>query len=517
MINEKNASYLYVANVLNGVADDAIYDTMAKGSVCIVKAGTNCNEQSAMTGSVLHRVVQRKLDGTYVFSPYFSLASITGTQKHAVHVAPVEQTSFWGYDGTSNTTGFPTIVTGNTYSLHFILNHTRNTYNNAPQIKTVPYKAQSTSQADLALGLQQQFLRTFSETREFYPSIRCNRTADGTVAAMVTATIGKVTSGSTTVYVYTKTGDITSAVTASVASLTAGNVYSFPSSCGRTFTFDAVASVSHEIYIGDQFLSVASVSSNTTTQATNLAAAINAATTTVGSYCIATSSTATVTITYRDNFVGLPPMIIKDSAGTPLQVAVTMASGNSVPVKYKVAATTSAAASFELDVPWQGPSGYIYTGTGTSTTAGIGLATVTGYWGLKFTGIRQPFDPIVDSKVNQKVYFDITSEDFGTLTEYKAAVMNPGMGTYESVAYQEIYSQFLDKDVITSKRPRTKYRQEAIEGVPYNIYTFVSNSSVTYEAVGQNVGSKDRITIAINTGLTAELAYLITILTSTTS
>lgn len=210
-------------------------------------------------------------------------------------------------------------------------------------------------------------------------------------------------------------------------------------------------------------------------------------------------------------------MIIKDSAGTPLQVAVTMASGNSVPVKYKVAATTSAAASFELDVPWQGPSGYIYTGTGTSTTAGIGLATVTGYWGLKFTGIRQPFDPIVDSKVNQKVYFDITSEDFGTLTEYKAAVMNPGMGTYESVAYQEIYSQFLDKDVITSKRPRTKYRQEAIEGVPYNIYTFVSNSSVTYEAVGQNVGSKDRITIAINTGLTAELAYLITILTSTTS
>lgn len=512
MINEKNATYLYVCNVA-GAVDNTDFDLMPNGSAQIVFSDTNKTEVGTkITAASNYRIVQRKVDGTFVFSPYFNLTT-AGTVRVNTHVAPVEQTSFWGYDGTSNTTGFPTIVTGNTYSLHFVLNHTRNTYNNAPQIKTVPYKAQSTSQADLALGLQQQFLRTFSETREFYPSIRCNRTADGTVAAMVTATIGKVTSGSTTVYVYTKAGAADATMTASVASLTAGNIYSFPSTCGRTFTFDAVASVSHEIFIGNQFLEFASVSSNTTTQATAIAAAINAATTGVGSLCTATSSTATVTITYRDNFIGLPPMIIKDSAGTPLQVAVTIASGNSVPVKYKVAATTSAAASFELDVPWQGPSGYIYTSTGTSTTAGIGLATVTGYWGLKFTGVRQSFNPIEDSMVNQKVYFDITSEDFGTLSEYKAVKMNPGIGTYEQVSYQEVYSQFLDKDTITSKRPRTKYRLESKEGTPYTLYNFtITNPTINFEAVGQSVSSRANITLAVDASLATDIAALTTVL-----
>ena len=515
MINEKNATYLYVCNVA-GAVDNTDFDLMPNGSAQIVFSDTNKTEVGTkITAASNYRIVQRKVDGTFVFSPYFNLTT-AGTVRVNTHVAPVEQTSFWGYDGTSNTTGFPTIVTGNTYSLHFVLNHTRNTYNNAPQIKTVPYKAQSTSQADLALGLQQQFIRTFSDTREFYPSIRCNRTADGTVAALGASTLLKVTKGSTTVLGYIKTATATTTLTATATSVTAGTVLSFPGSNGKTFTFTAAAAGSsaggHAIYIGTHSVWVGSVTNTSTANGILIAAAINNAANTINTVATATEDTGVVTITYRDNYTNVAPMVTTcaTDTGTVSTIAVTVATGDATSVKYKVSATANTT-SFDLDVPWQGETAYIYGGT--ALTTNCGLATVTGYWGLKFTGIRQPFNPIEDSTVNQKVYFDVTSEDFGTLSEYKAIKMNPGIGTYEQVSYQEVYSQFLDKDTITSKRPRTKYRLESKEGTPYTLYNFtITNPTINFEAVGQSVSSRANITLAVDASLATDIAALTTVL-----
>ena len=222
MINEKNATYVFVGNVANGIADEAAYTGMAAGSIAVVRALDNLNEESAISGTTNVRVVQKNADGTYRFSPIFNYSQIL--YKESENFAEnTQQVSYFGYDGTNNTTGFPTIVSGDTYTLHVVLGHSRNTYNNAPEIKTVPYRATSTSQADMALGLQQAFIRQFSTLREPNPVIRCERVADvASVAAFGTATTYLFTKGSTTVGTYT-IGAL-GALTASTASVTKGQI-----------------------------------------------------------------------------------------------------------------------------------------------------------------------------------------------------------------------------------------------------------------------------------------------------
>jgi len=210
MINERNASYIYVANALNGIADDAAFDTTAAGSVVIAKGTGLVESGSALAATDVYRVVQKKADGTYVFSPYFNSSTVSNAKKVA-YAAATEQVSYWGYDGTYNTTGLGTITTGNTYTLHFVLNHTRNIYNNAPQIKTVPYKAMSTSESALAAGLHAQFLRTFSLDREPSQTIKCERVYSGAQLNALGNATAALTNGSNAV-VFSE--DMTSFVTA---------------------------------------------------------------------------------------------------------------------------------------------------------------------------------------------------------------------------------------------------------------------------------------------------------------
>ena len=403
MINERNASYIYIQNVACGISDNAAFDTTASGSVVIAKGTGLVESGSALAATDVYRVIQKKADGTYVFSPYFNSSTVSNAKKVA-YAAATEQVSYWGYDGTYNTTGLGTITTGNTYTLHFVLNHTRNIYNNAPQIKTVPYKAMSTSESALAAGLHAQFLRTFSLDREPAQTIKCERVYSGAqLNALGTATAA-LTNGSNAV-VFSE--DMTSLVTA-------GTILRFGTS----------------------------------------------------------------------------------GAGTaPCYIVTSHNSGS------------GAARVYYLDVPYQG------TTTAALAAASVESAATGGYWGLKFTGVAQSFDPIVDSLTNNKVYFDITSEDFGTVVEYKATKMTPGSGTYPQVAYQEIYSQFLDKDPIVSVRPRTKYRQEANSSYTYTLYTFTVNTSdIHWNATGINNKSYVNITIAVKSDLSTDIGYFDTVL-----
>lgn len=497
MINEKNATYLFVGNVANGIADEASYTGMAAGSIAVVRALDNLNEESAISGTTPVRIVQKNTDGTYKFSPIFNYSGIQ--YKESEDFSPnVQQVSYFGYDGTSNTTGFGSITSGDTYTLHVVLGYSRNTYNNAPEIKTVPYKTTSTSEADLAKGLQEGFIRQFTTLREPNPVIRAERVVDIASAAALTgsAVIYKLTKGSTTVSTYIKTADGTVGLTASTASVTAGNIIHAASSGARTFTFSANALGSsaghHAIYIGETTYLVADAG-DAAANGTAICAAINAGTQATA------SGTTTVTITYRPDFYALPPMVMYSADdSTWANLAVTSASGDTKPVAYKAAATTSAAATFELDVAWQGETGYLYEGTGTTTTAGIGIGTATaGYWGLKLSGLVQPFNPINDSMTNYLVNFDITTGDFGSLVEYKSQKPKYGTGTWQSVAYQEFYSQGLSRDTIRSIRPLTQYNLETDENVGYDIITLsVRASSIQSQTTGLTFNSDFRIIIA---------------------
>ena len=395
MINERNASYIYIQNVACGISDDAAFTGMAAGSAAIIKSTNVTEAGTALAATDNYRIVQKKADGNYIFSPYFNSSTVTNAKKTA-YAAATQQVSYWGYDGTSNTTGLGTIVTGNTYTLHFVLNHTRNTYNNAPQIKTVPAKALSTSESDLAKTLQEQFIRTFSLDREPARTILCERTANGT----------------------------------------------YTNATGWTFQYG----------------------SNIVTKTGH----------------------------------GLTP-----AAGTALRLATADPSAVATAPVYKV--VSYATNTITIDVPYQGSD---------SAAGHLSYATVapTAY-GLKFTGLAQSFDPIVDSLTNQNVYFDIVSEDFGALTEYKATKMSRGNGTYNQVSYQEIYSQFLDKDTITSKRPRTKYRHEAVSGYTYVIYTFnILASDINWTGTGLNNKSYATITVAVKSDLATDIGYWDTVL-----
>lgn len=493
MINEKNATYFYVGNVANGIADEAAFEGMAAGSIAVVRALDNLNEESAISGTTPVRIVQKKADGRYVFSPVFNYGQIQYKVKQD-YVGNTQQVSFWGYDGTSNTTGLGTIVSGSTYVLHVVLNHSRNTYNNAPEIKTVPYKALSTSQADLAKGLQESFIRQFSTLREPNPVIRCERVVDVTSVAAITdnATIYSLIKGSKTVRAYEKAAAADTTLTASQVDVTLGNVINVPSSDGRTFSFTATADA-HVVYIGTTGYYVADAG-DAAANSNAIAVAINA-----GTQATAVAVGAGVTtITYRPNFSAMPPIVLKsaDNFTTTTQVAVTISSGNSTPVQYKIAATATNSATFELDVPWQGETGYVYEGTTSATN--IGVTTTNGYWGLKFTGIEQPFSAVQgDELTNYLVAFDLYSEDFGSIVEYKATKPKMGTGTWQEMSYREHYSQFLDKDNIVSTRPRTIFRNEVVEGYGYDVVQVnVRASSITSQTTGLTFNSDFTILIA---------------------
>ena len=388
MINEKNATYFYVGNVANGIADEAAFEGMAAGSIAVVRALDNLNEESAISGTTPVRIVQKKADGRYVFSPVFNYDQIRYKVKQD-YVGNTQQVSFWGYDGTSNTTGLGTIVSGSTYVLHVVLNHSRNTYNNAPEIKTVPYKALSTSQADLAKGLQESFIRQFSTLREPNPVIKCERVYSGAqLNALGTATAA-LTNGSNAV-VFSE--DMTSLVTA-------GTILRFGTS----------------------------------------------------------------------------------GAGTaPCYIVTSHNSGS------------AAARIYYLDVPYQG------TTTATLAAASVESAATGGVWGLKFTGIEQPFSAVQgDELTNYLVAFDLYSEDFGSIVEYKATKPKMGTGTWQEMSYREYYSQFLDKDNIVSTRPRTIFRNEVVEGYGYDVVQInVRASSITSQTTGLTFNSDFTILIA---------------------
>ena len=505
MITEKNATYLYVANVTTGISNGGTIDvtTLPAGAVVVGKvSGGNlvAVESAALSANGTYQIINKLSDGTVLRSPMFKGSDVI-SKSYLAYAAPQEQVSYLGYDG-SSITGLGTITTGTNYIIGLWLNHTKGLYDLKGEVKHISAYATDNTQPTVAKLLMESHLKNFSPVREQNPSILCDRIALTSSVAAITgsATIYKLTKGSKTVYTYTKAAAGDATLTASTASVTINNVINIPSYNGRTFTFTANAlgngAGSHVIYIGETTYTIADAG-DAGANATAIANAINA-----GTLATAAAADAVVTITYRENTVALPPMVLSSADNSNFTlVAVTIASGDAIPVKYKVAATTSGAATFELDEPWQGETGYVYGGTTAATN--IGVASLTSdTWGLKFTGVKQPFNPVTGYPT--QVSFDVLTDSFGGHgVEYKAVTPTPGNGTYAQVAELEMYAQGNEQWARNSIYPTRDLRMEANSTYAYNIGTIVVKPSVVIGSTGTEIHSPFTLVIAAKTGLTA--------------
>ena len=509
MINEKNCTYLFVGNVTNGYADNADVDiaTMPAGSVVLVKTDqtTVKSEEGALVSGTTYQLINKLTDGTIIRSPQFTSSNIV-TKGKAAYSGATEQVSFLGYDGTS-VTGLGTITLGDSYIVGLWLNHTKGAYDQKGEVKHISAYATGTTQAAIAKQLMESHTKNFSPLREKYPSILCDRVALTTsVAALDTATMVKVTNGSKVVEALLPA--IATAAfnpAASTTTVTANTVFNMPTYNGRSFSFTAevlgAGAGYHTILIGSTVYTVPD-GGDAAANSTAIAAAINAGTQAVA---VAAGAGAT-TITYREGQYYLPPVVgFKNADANGAYdgyVVVTITSGDAIPVKYKIAATTNAAATFTLDEPWQGPTGYVIDGTTEATNAGIATLT-SDTWGLKFTGVKQPFDPQVDENV--KISFEVLTDSFGTYgAEYKAVIPTKGQGSWQEVAQLEAYTQGNENWYRNSAYPSTPYRREGVAGtggLGYDIITVNFRNTVEFAASGVDVNSPWTAVIAMRSGL----------------
>lgn len=507
MISEKNATYLYVGNVTNGYSDtnDVNPDTMPLGSVALVKAesistGGREFEAGAISGNTTtkYQIINKTSTGEVRISPAFYPGDIVSKTGQA-YVQPTEQVSFLGYDG-SAISGLGTFVAGDEYLVRFVLKHTQNTLNNTPELKHIGYYALGTTQAAAAKAFMESFLYNFSKTREPNTTILCDRVALTTSVAALggSGTVAKVTNGSKTVLAYIKATAANATLTADDFSVTIDDVINIPSYNGRTFTFDCLDAVGHTAHIGTESYYIAdqATAADGSDNATALAAAINAG----SSLCTASAATATVTITVNEGIKILPPMVFSDVASSPARVAVTIASGDTVAVKYKAAATATTAASFELDEPWQGPTGYIHDHTVEATS--IGIATLTSdTWGLKFTGVTQPFVALTD--VVRPVEFDVLAGDLD-LTEYKSVTPTRGSGSGKEVAALENYTQGMDRFYVGDDMIKQR-TFEAVNTYGYDLITLnITQAPYTIATTGTRIQNNFTIILALKDTLSGD-------------
>jgi hypothetical protein len=426
--DQRNISLALLGKSLAVVADTTLVNdisVLADGNVAILDKDNKSINSGTLTATQVIRFVQRVGD-ELMYSPSFKVGD--ATCKLSGYTAPAEQVSFIGYNGSA---GSLDVIDNTNFvvNVHLIDATRGNIYQKFGAYKSVT----SATQVQIATGLVNSLIRQFKNEPVQY--IRFSRTSNGSVAALTgSATVAKLTKGSTTVKVYIKATAATVALTASTSSVAINDVINIPSIGGRTFTFTAITSVGHSVHIGSQSIYVASAG-NAAANCAAIVAAINADTTGIGSVCVASGSTS-VTITYNKDYYALPPMVFSDPAGTPTTVAVTIATGDAVPIKYIASAATTTAATFELDVPYQGETGYAYTGTTAATH--VGTSTTNTLWGIKLSGQAIPFQ--LNKYPYQKASFSVGLTNFtstvvtGNGVNSIGYAPNPGVNVFEQVA-----------------------------------------------------------------------------------
>jgi len=461
-MNQKNVKYLSLGTAdLTIMASGTVISSYADvpvGQLAIVNS-TNTTVTTDQTGTApyLCRIVQR-VGTDLVYSPFIDASKLVGVRATTGSLA-VEQVSFVGYNGTS---GLLADAVSSDYIIKGIIKNSKTTYNNTPFITHWPYKSgSSTSEAAVAKGL----LDIFNSWNKRQPEtlLKCERTVavastDEISDGGGSGVIFKVTNGLKAVIPYIKAADATSDLTVSTVTITDGDIVNFPTTNGKTFTFTAVALGSgagrHLVKLGTTSYNVADAGTHEQ-NATAIAAAINA-----GTQATASASTTTVTITYINATANnLTPFVLStDDDSTWANVAVAVATGDAVPVQYKVDGTTAAAASFDLDTIWQGETGYVYEGE-TSTTIGVTVATAD-TWGLKFTGVALPEN--AETRNYEKVRFELGLEgDFAdTVLVTSSIKAADAVGSAGQLGIFERQAQMNDGQAWVDAYPSRQHRSE---------------------------------------------------------
>lgn len=479
MITERNLTYLYVGNVESNVANNSLLnvDALANSSVAIVDVTSGKGTTGAISAGNKYQIVNKLSDGTIVRSPIFGPESITYKGKFEFTPA-VEQVSYMGYNGTA-VSGLGTLKDGQGYSVTLSMNNTRGVYMQESEKKI--FSAVYTTaggEKGFVKDLMESFVALFNYPHQSAPVIEMHRVTDGSKGAVSSAVVYKLTRGSTEVK------SLKANLTGQAISITAGTqILHIPSTGGTEFSFTAVENKEHKVYIGEEIHTGGAVSTSAANVAKAIADAINAN----SKYATAAVSTAKVTVTYIGGFKGLPPVVINDST-----VAVTIEEGDTVSSAYDTLGVSSGD-TFHLDVPWQGASGYVKSGT---EAGEMGIVTAT-KWGLQFTGIPQPFNP--QSGYPVQVSFDVASTL--PVQEYKAKAASMGSGGWQALAELESYAQGHEVWYKRSNYPTPEYRQEVLRNAGYDVITVACANTYNISTTGTNVSSPFTMTIAINNSI----------------
>jgi hypothetical protein len=378
---------------------------------------------------------------------------------------PTEQISYVGYNGS---TGDIPATNDNVYTVRAnFVGGDRSQEFPMQRILHGFYKSDlSATKLEVGAGLM---LNMASEARKRYErDIKTEMTSNGTVTAITSGILAKFTKDSKTVSFYT------AAFAADNVTIATGDVLNVPSQEGITYTFTASAlgagAGNHVISIGGTTYTVADAGTPTQ-NGVAIVAAINADTTAQ----VVASDNGSGVVTLAQKYCKapmFPPVVYDDNA--PGYVAVTIATGDAVPVKYLVEQGVTAGASVQLETAFQGESGYVVVGTTAATMTGIDT-TPTAY-GLKLTGLKRRFN--VDKKLEySKAAWVTTIKNFGSATVTASRDMFLGSGTYEQVASEDqfgdvIFGNKYRKDHLYSPN---RYAEECGE---YGCVTIVWEDSV---------------------------------------
>lgn len=163
-------------------------------------------------------------------------------------------------------------------------------------------------------------------------------------------------------------------------------------------------------------------------------------------------------------------------------------------VLYKVVGGSGA--DFYLDCSYTGASETIDTSESNSGT----YASITER-GLRFTAVRQSFDPYTDAIEGQLLRFDIVSEDL-SVSEYKATAATPSITDGARVAYLEKYSQFLHRQPVVSSVPLSRLQTEADPTKSYKLYHLeIAGEVLGSITIGAKYATATNITIAVESSL----------------
>ena len=486
------------SSTTENTATSSLVNELAEGSVAIygVLAATGAlklvTSASGLSAYTEFMIVQGGKDTNELiqlakFKPN-ELVKLSGS----TYSQPTYQHAYIGYNGASGALNNPTTVVGDTASVGI----KNRMFTNNPIIQdplnydagkivasATGYQilapiADGTNSTKTALRLAKGFVTAAGSTADF----------TGTAVAL------KFTKGSKTVRFFDAT-----LLNPSTGSVSAGDIIAVPSISGRSFSFTASAlgssAGSHAITIGETTYTVADGAAGTpgtgngtsTTNGTNIAAAINA-----GTQATASSASGVVTITYNEGIYTTAPMVYSDNGtGTTAYIAVTVLTGDDTPALFKATAAVATAASFELDYAWVGETCYAKGGTTEATDTGI--YTVSGNYGLKL--IAESFGKLMivsaDGVLNKA---DVTygTSLGGTFTGVNASF---GIGTYDELVNLESANMYwrgaMDTASLPNKSPKTKYTRT---GKIFDMYTLqiVTNYAAPFgmtNKVGNNVST----------------------------